>query len=94
MYETDDDSAVVLRKVRRWLWFFLVCLVLSGLTAFPLEAETRLLVDFATGPAAPLAEHFPAATAWFERVHTGIVETDERYPFSGGRSRTRSATSG
>ncbi|MFJ9845455.1 hypothetical protein ACIRYZ_34445 [Kitasatospora sp. NPDC101155] len=77
----DGDPAVILRRARRWLRFFVVCLVLSGLTAFPLETETRWLVDFASGPAAPLTDHFPAALAWFERVHRGITETDERYPF-------------
>ncbi|SOB80177.1 hypothetical protein [Streptomyces sp. 1331.2] len=81
VYETDGEPAVVLRRVRRWLWFFLVCLVLSGLTAFPLETETRWLVDLATGPAAPLTDHFPAATAWFLKVHEGIVETNRHYPF-------------
>ncbi len=79
--EMDGDPAVILRQVRRWLRFFLVCLVLSGLTAFPLETETGWLVGFASGPAAPLADHFPAALAWFERVHTGIVETNDRFPF-------------
>ncbi|MET8627796.1 hypothetical protein ABZW30_29305 [Kitasatospora sp. NPDC004669] len=77
----DGDPAVILRRVRRWLRLFLVCLVLSGLTAFPLETETRLLVDFASGPAAPPTDHFPAVLAWFERVHQGIAETNERYPF-------------
>ncbi|MFB7127962.1 MULTISPECIES: hypothetical protein [Streptomycetaceae] len=79
--EMDGDSAVILRKVRRWLWFFLVCLVLSGLTAFPLETETRWLADFAAGPAAPLSDHLPGATAWIDRVHTGVAETNARYPF-------------
>ncbi|WP_199807985.1 hypothetical protein [Streptomyces sp. NRRL S-350] len=80
---TDDlaATAATLRKVRRRLWFFLVCLVLSGLTAFPLETETRWLADLATGPAAPLTDHFPAATAWFQRVHEGVAETNRNYPF-------------
>ncbi|MEU3572957.1 hypothetical protein AB0E96_31715 [Kitasatospora sp. NPDC036755] len=79
--EMDGDSAVILRKVRRWLWLFLVCLVLSGLTAFPLETETRWLVDFASGPAAPLSDRLPAAMDWLERVHAGVAETNARYPF-------------
>ncbi|MQS15353.1 hypothetical protein F7Q99_24560 [Streptomyces kaniharaensis] len=79
--ETDTDPAAALRRVRRWLRLFLVCLVLSGLTAFPLETETRWLADFASGPAAPLTDHFPTATAWLERVRTGIAETNDHYPF-------------
>ncbi|MBV6700759.1 hypothetical protein KV557_27270 [Kitasatospora aureofaciens] len=75
------ESAAALRRVRRWLRLFLVGLVLSGLTAFPLETETRWLADFAAGPAAPVSDHLPAAMAWLERVRTGIAETNDRYPF-------------
>ncbi|MFJ2581949.1 hypothetical protein [Kitasatospora aureofaciens] len=78
---SDMESAAALRRVRRWLRLFLVGLVLSGLTAFPLETETRWLADFAAGPAAPVSDHLPAAMAWLERVRTGIAETNDRYPF-------------
>ena len=30
-------------EIRRWIAFFIVALVLSGVTAFPLEAELKLL---------------------------------------------------
>ncbi|MER5866764.1 hypothetical protein [Kitasatospora sp. NPDC002040] len=79
---TEDQrtaEAAVLRRVRRWIGIFIVCLVLSGLTAFPLEAETRWLVGLVDG--SPLAEHFPAAAAWAERVRDGIADTNVRYPF-------------
>lgn len=77
----DGDSTVILRKVRRWLRIFVVCLVLSGLTAFPLETETRWLAELASGPAAPLTDHFPAVLEWTERIRTGVTETNARYPF-------------
>ncbi|WP_406195799.1 hypothetical protein OH807_08275 [Kitasatospora sp. NBC_01560] len=77
----DTDSGAVLRRVRRWLWAFVVCLVLSGLTAFPLEAETRWAAEFATGPAAPLTDHLPALTDWLERARDGVAATNARYPF-------------
>ncbi|HTJ15044.1 MAG TPA: hypothetical protein VL547_23565, partial [Dinghuibacter sp.] len=35
-----------LRRVRLWLVFFMVALVLSGLTAFPLESELRVLAGY------------------------------------------------
>ena len=76
-----DPAAVALRRVRRWLWLFVVCLVLSGLTAFPLESETRWLADLATGPAAPLSEHFPGLLAKLLSVRDGIADTNRRYPF-------------
>ncbi|MFE0462601.1 hypothetical protein ACFW1A_25430 [Kitasatospora sp. NPDC058965] len=73
---TGIDAVRERRRVRRWLLLFVVCLVLSGLTAFPLRAESGLLVD--------LAHRLPAphgATAWLERVHAGLVDEDARYPF-------------
>ncbi|MER5640016.1 hypothetical protein ABT095_24095 [Kitasatospora sp. NPDC002227] len=70
---------VDLRTVRRWLWIFIVCLVLSGLTAFPLQHETEWLADTLDGSF--LADRFPAAVAWADRVRDGIAGTDERYPF-------------
>ncbi|MFI6849263.1 hypothetical protein OG535_33065 [Kitasatospora sp. NBC_00085] len=75
------DSEAILRRVRRWLWTFVVCLVLSGLTAFPLETETRWLAGFATGPAAPVTDHLPALVEWLERVRDGLAETNARYAF-------------
>ncbi|MFF0415830.1 hypothetical protein ACFYUY_36045 [Kitasatospora sp. NPDC004745] len=77
----DTETAAALRRVRRWLRTFVVCLVLSGLTAFPLVAETRWLADLASGPAAPLVDWVPGALDWIERVRTGVAETDARYPF-------------
>jgi hypothetical protein len=62
--------------VRRWLWIFIVCLVLSGLTAFPLATETDL--------AAAAAHHLPTPGPlldWLDRVRTGVTETGRRYPF-------------
>ncbi|GAA1180037.1 hypothetical protein F4556_006316 [Kitasatospora gansuensis] len=79
---TEDQKAAetaTLRRVRRWIVIFIVCLALSGLTAFPLETETRWLAGLVDG--SPLAEHFPAAAAWAERVRDGVAETNVRYPF-------------
>ncbi|MFF1909274.1 hypothetical protein [Kitasatospora sp. NPDC058218] len=76
-----DEGRAALRRVRRWLWAFVVCLVLSGLTAFPLETETRWLADVAAGPAAPLTDHLPALREWIERTRDGIADTNARYPF-------------
>ena len=66
-----------LRWTRRWLWIVVVGLFLSGVTAFPLEIEMRWLLRAVD----PLAEQFPALVGWIERVHTGLVETGDRYPF-------------
>ncbi|MGW4898048.1 hypothetical protein ACWEQL_38230 [Kitasatospora sp. NPDC004240] len=76
-----EAEAGVLRRVRRWLWFFVVCLALSGLTAFPLETETRWLADVAAGPGAVVTDRLPAVLEWIERVRDGVAETNRQYPF-------------
>ncbi|MEU5564490.1 hypothetical protein [Micromonospora musae] len=66
-----------LRRVRLWLWVVVVGLFLSGATAFPLEIEVRWLLRLVE----PLADQLPALVGWIERVHSGLVETGDRYPF-------------
>jgi hypothetical protein len=68
--------AAELRTVRRWLWLFVLCLVLSGLTAFPLRAESGWLLALAHRMPLPAA-----AMDWFTRIHTGLTDSDRRYPF-------------
>lgn len=64
-----------------WLVVFIVCLVASGLTAFPLVTEVRL-ADAALGSwAAPAGDALPAAAEWIERVRQGLDAADEQYPF-------------
>ncbi|MDH6462424.1 hypothetical protein M2302_002604 [Micromonospora sp. A200] len=76
-YAPAMDTEERLRRIRRWLWIVLVGLFLSGATAFPLEIEVRWLLRALD----PLADDLPALVGWIERVHTGLVETGDRYPF-------------
>ncbi|MFE1317552.1 hypothetical protein [Kitasatospora phosalacinea] len=73
------DTALVQRRIRRWLLLFIACLALSGLTAFPLQTETSLLsrlVD-ATG----LDGALPALGAWVDRVREGVADGYGTHPF-------------
>src|SRR5579862_389291 len=75
------SSCVHLRRIRFWLAVFMAGLVLSGITAFPLEAELRwLAAALHAGPVQRFAEatHLPA---WIERVKDAVGETNLRYPF-------------
>ena len=70
-----------LRKIRFWLVLFIIGLVLSGITAFPLERETAVLNRiFHVDPVAPHAGE-PLLHTWLRRVHDGIVQTNHSYPF-------------
>jgi hypothetical protein len=64
-----------LRKtIRTWLIFFIVFLILSGLTAFPLETELALLVKI-TVNAPEFVKH------WMNDVHEALRTTNFNYPF-------------
>ena len=69
------------KRVVILLWFFIAALLLSGLTAFPLEWEMSLLDRLATGPGSPLLTLWPDMAAWISRVNTGLQDAYGRYPF-------------
>ena len=73
------DTARVRRRIKLWLWLFIVCLVLSGATAFPLQSETALLVRVldATG----LSSALPALGDWAVLARDGVADGFGRYPF-------------
>jgi hypothetical protein len=68
------------KRIRYLLLFFIAALVLSGLTAFPLVWEIKLLYQF-IGPDSAIAEWWPALSVWVAQVHQGLLETDNKYPF-------------
>lgn len=71
-----SDRAALLRGIRAWLVLFVVCLVLSGATAFPLVHELRWTED--------LLGHLPVPDAlmdWIVRVRQGLDTADADYPF-------------
>jgi hypothetical protein len=56
---------------------FVVGLVVSGVTAFPLEWESRRLVDLVHAGWWPA----PAVAEWVDRIHEAIARTNRQYPF-------------
>ncbi|MEU9864785.1 hypothetical protein AB0D99_28300 [Streptomyces sp. NPDC047971] len=80
MNETKGPQAL-LRRIRVWLVVFIVCLVLSGATAFPLVTEIRLIDEALTSWAAPVAETFPGLPEWIQRVREGTDTADSLHPF-------------
>ncbi|MFC3575284.1 hypothetical protein ACFOZ0_18785 [Streptomyces yaanensis] len=74
-----SDRAALLKGIRAWLVFFVVCLVLSGATAFPLVHELRWTEDLLTSLSVP--ERLPALMDWIERVRRGLDAADADHPF-------------
>jgi hypothetical protein len=70
-----------IRRIRFWLGLFMGGLILSGLTAFPLQSELSWLTRvLQAGPLAGVG----ASThllPWLERVTDALSETNSRYPF-------------
>lgn len=74
-----SDRAALLKGIRAWLALFVVCLVLSGVTAFPLVHELRWAEDVLRLLSAP--EHLPGLMDWITRVRDGLDTADAEYPF-------------
>lgn len=70
-----------LRRIRFLLAVFIVGLVASGITAFPLQTELGWFVALLdTSPLRTPAE-FTRLLPWVERVYAGLSATNARYPF-------------
>ncbi|MBD0711902.1 MULTISPECIES: hypothetical protein [unclassified Streptomyces] len=76
-----NGPGALLTRIRVWLILFVVCLVLSGVTAFPLVTELRLLDQALDGWAAPVAEALPALAEWTHRVAAGIATAGSDSPY-------------
>ncbi len=68
--------AQLLRSIRIWLTLFILGLVLSGLTAFPLEHELSFLLSLFTNNS-----FAPGFIFWLRTVHEALANTNARYPF-------------
>jgi hypothetical protein len=76
----DAQDARRLRFARVLLALFIVALVVSGITAFPLVWELRVLTGwFGEGTTVGIA--MPELANWLERVREGLEATERDYPF-------------
>jgi hypothetical protein len=70
-----------LRAIRFWLAFFMAGLVLSGVTAFPLQTEVHFALSILeTSPARGIAE-ITQLLPWIARVQHALSDTNRHYPF-------------
>ncbi|GGH15741.1 hypothetical protein [Silvibacterium dinghuense] len=74
-------SEHILRKIRFWLAIFIVGLVLSGITAFPLLTELRWFHRLLLTPALQPISMRIGLLPWIVRVHEGLEVTQRDYPF-------------
>jgi len=74
-------AEVLKRRIRALLAVFMLCLVLSGVTAFPLEAELRILTRVLGVDQAKPPGDYDGLRYWIARVDQGVRETNAQYPF-------------
>lgn len=67
-------------RVRVLLVFFVVALIVSGLTAFPLKWEVDILLKL-LGPGTFMESLWPALSEWIATVHQGITAVQGQYAF-------------
>ena len=70
-----------LRCIRFWLAVFVVGLIVSGVTAFPLQTELGWLVSLLHSSALQTIGQSTGLLAWIERVDEGLGNTNTHYPF-------------
>jgi hypothetical protein len=76
-----DRPAELRRRLRLWTWIFIVGLVLSGLTAIPIQEQFDLAArwlspDFRGGGLVP-----EFISAWLVRVHAGVSRVTADAPY-------------
>ncbi len=60
------------RKIRRWIALFILFLILSGVTAFPVETELSFLTEHSSS--------FPVfMQLWLSKIYNAVKETNLNY---------------
>lgn len=71
----------LLRRIRIALAIVIVGLVLSGLTAFPLETEVRGILSLMGIESDAVAANHTGLTRWLITVREALIDTNAKYPF-------------
>jgi hypothetical protein len=69
------DKTRLIGRIRLWLAVVIAGLVVSGVTAFPLETEVGWFASHLSGV------RLPGLIAWLNRVHEALATTNRAYPF-------------
>ncbi|MDR0872740.1 MAG: hypothetical protein LBN27_04635 [Prevotellaceae bacterium] len=71
----------LLRKIHLLVLFFIIALVASGITAFPLVTELDILTSLLgiDGSLPPTA--YSGLKYWIATVNEGLIHTSQQYPF-------------
>jgi len=68
------------RRIHFLLLFFMFALIISGLTAIPLQWELKLFMPVIR-LLSPIEMIFPALVQWIEKINQGVQNGYSHYPF-------------
>lgn len=72
---------ILLQRVRYLTWFFIVGLIISGVTAIPLQTEIGWITEVMGISGLNPDKVESGFSKWMLKVHEGIKETNVQYPF-------------
>jgi len=76
-----ERPQILRRRIRALLVFFMAALVVSGLTAVPLQWEMELLGEALGVPDDVNPDSLTGLQHWIATVRDGLTDTNARYPF-------------
>jgi hypothetical protein len=73
---TGNNPKKIRQRIKKLVLFFMISLILSGVTAFPIESQLSLTVDWINW-----MEWDSSLTRWIMLAYQGVHETNEKFPF-------------
>ena len=68
------QEQVLRRKIKRWIIFFIVALILSGITAFPIESQLTIAMNH--------LDVFPLTIQhWLGTIYHAVKTTNDNFPY-------------
>jgi len=78
-YGSEEKRLLLI--IRGLVIFFVIALVVSGITAFPLETELKIASEILGISSGVSPESYQGLTYWIALVAQAITETNAKYPF-------------
>jgi len=69
-----NEEIQLRKKIKRWIIFFIVALILSGITAFPIESQLRVAMEI-------IAVFPDYIQEWLSTIYYAVKSTNEHYPY-------------
>ena len=76
-----NQTQKLLRRIRWLTLFFIFALIISGLTAIPLEWELNFLAKMVAAPATTPAQASSGFVKWILLVRDALQQTNAKFPF-------------